>query len=100
MKLDKKCPVLPLGRDNPGHPQDMLGPTQLGSSSALQDLGALVCTKLTKSQQWALVAKKANDILACIRHGFTSRSKEVILPFYSTLVWPHLECRVRFWASQ
>ena len=66
------------------------GPDWLENSLAEKDLGVLGDTKLRMSQQYVLAAKKGNGILGCISKTIASRLMEVILPFCSTLVRPHL----------
>jgi len=97
MKFNKgKCSILHLGRNNP----NALGAHLLESSSADRDLGVLVGDRLTMSPECAPVAKKAKDILGCIKKSVASRSREVLLPLYSAVVKPHLEYSVQFWAPQ
>ena len=70
------------------------------SSPAEKDLGVPVGNRFAMRQQCALVAKKADSILGCIKKSVASRSREVVLSLYSALVRSHLRCCVQFWAPQ
>lgn len=62
-----------------------------GGRSKEKDLGTLLDEKLNmQSSPSALAVQKANLTLGYIKRNVTSRAREVILTFYSTLVKPHL----------
>ncbi|RMC00286.1 hypothetical protein DUI87_22893 [Hirundo rustica rustica] len=99
MKFNKsKCQVLPFGHNNPLQ-RYRLGTVWLDSALEERDLGVLV----PAAEREPAVCPGGQECqwhLAWIRNDVASRSREVILPLYSVLVRPHLECCVQFWAPQ
>lgn len=92
-------PVLHLGQSNIRH-KYRLGDEWLEGSCAEGDLGLLIDSQLSESQQHALADKKANSILRCIKHSITRQSIEVIILLYLVLMRPHPEYYVQFCGPQ
>ncbi|GAB0195082.1 hypothetical protein GRJ2_001973500 [Grus japonensis] len=100
MKFNKsKCQILRLGWSNARH-NYKLGEDWVESSPAERDLEVLVGSRLNRSQQCALAAKRANCILGCFKHSKASCSEVVIILLYSVLVRIHLEYCVQCWTPQ
>ncbi len=71
---------------------------KLESVQCVKDLGVTIASSLKFSQQCKDAAGKANRMLGFINRNFSFKNKAEILPLYITLVRPHLEYAVQFWA--
>ena len=60
----------------------------------------LVDEKVDMSQQCVLTAQKASCILGCTKSSVSSSLREVILPLYTALVRPNLQCCTQLWSPQ
>ena len=70
----------------------MLGATDWAATLAEEDLGLLMNEKLTRSQQCASVALKANYLLGCIRKSLASRDREGTIPICGAAMKLQLQC--------
>ncbi len=87
-----KCNILQVGTRNIKFEYEMNG-AKLESVQCVKDLGVKIASSLKFSQQY-----KADRILGFINRNFSLKYKDVILPLYTSLVRPHLENPVQFWA--
>ena len=69
----------------------------LKSMDKERDLGVIVSRDLKPSRQCTDAAKKANQALGMIKRNITSRSPNILLRLYKSLVRPRLEYAVQAW---
>ncbi len=72
--------------------------TKPESVQCLEDLGVTVPSSLKFSHQCKDAAGKASRMLGFINRNISFKTKDTILPLYTSLVRPHLEYTVQFWA--
>ncbi len=65
--------------------------TKVKSVQCVKDLGVSVPSSLKFSQQCKDAAGKANRMVGFINRNFLFKTKDIILPLYTSLVRPHLE---------
>ena len=92
-----KCKVMHIGNKNVNSKYELLG-KEIESCQQEKDLGVIITSDLKPSKQCIEAEKKAQKILGYIKRQFKTRKKETILTLYNSLVRPHLEYAVQFWA--
>ena len=92
-----KCRVMNVGWENP-HNRYNISNVTLNRSEFERDLGVQVCSDLRPRKQSIAAKNQANKVLGFIARSVKSRSAEVILKLYSSLVKPHLDYASQFWS--
>ena len=92
-----KCKVMHIGYKNQNAQYSLLG-KKIESTNQEKDLGVLISNDLKFSKQCIEVEKKAQKLLGYIKRQFRNKNKEIVLTLYNSLIRPHLEYAVQFWA--
>lgn len=96
---ERKCSVMHVGRENPGHSYTLAG-VQLNTTTSEKDLGVTITSDLKPSTHVSKVAAKANQMLGRIRSTFTYMNIEMFKSLYLGLVRPQMEYAVQAWSPQ
>ena len=91
-----KCKIMHIGRHNCETRYEMIG-QELAPITAEKDLGVIVTSKLSASDQVIEARKKALRMLGAINRNVSYRSGKVIAKLYCAYVRPHLEYCVQAW---
>jgi hypothetical protein len=91
-----KCAVMHVGHNNKCSNYN-LGNSELKTIVKEKDLGVIMDNTLKFSEQCSAAVKCANRTLGLIKRTIKSRSKDVIVKLYKTLVRPKLEYCIQAW---
>ena len=92
-----KCNFLHLGFHNQNFVYTMNG-NAISSTTSQRDLGIVISDSCQPSNQCAVAAKKANQVLGQINKSFSCYTKDIMLQIYKVFVRPHLEHAVSAWS--
>ena len=92
-----KCKVMHIGDRNTQSNYSLLD-NDIESVDQEEDLGVIISKDLKFTKQSIKVEKKAQKLIGYIKRQFKYRNKETVLQLYTSLVRPHLEYAVQFWA--
>ena len=91
MEFNKsKCHVIHHRRTNPKYIYHING-SVINPSKCEKDLGVMISENLNPREHIITAVKKANKVLAMIKHTFSHKTRETILPAYKSLIRPILE---------
>jgi ribonuclease P/MRP protein subunit RPP40 len=93
----KKCKVMHVGFNNPGHTYTMNN-QQLEVTVEERDIGVCVTKSLKPSQQCAQAARSAQTVLSQISRAFHYRHRHIFKSLYVQYVKPHLEYAAVSWS--
>jgi len=86
----KKYKVMNIGFKNREEDYALNG-IPLGTIIEEKDLGVIIFPDLKVGKEYNKAASKGNQSLGMIKRSFSSRSKDIIIPLYKSLVGPHLD---------
>ena len=86
-----------IGHKNCNTNYELLG-HEIESVDQEKDLGVVISKDLKWTKQCIEAERKAQKLIGYIKRQFSSRNKEIVIPLYKSIVRPHLEYAVQFWA--
>jgi ribonucleases P/MRP protein subunit RPP40 len=92
----RKCSVMYVGHDNP-HAQYVICGVVLEQAEQTRDLGVTISSSIKFSEHCCSVAAKARKISGLLLRAFKSRSRNVILPLYKSVIRPLVEYASPVW---